>query len=57
MYYSYESESMEREKLLNVTFTALVIMILTASILLWNSDQNDHQLKLSHAPVSYVANR
>jgi len=60
MYYSYESESMERERLLNITCTAIVLMILAASITLWNSSQFDggqHQLKISQAAVSYVPNR
>jgi hypothetical protein len=60
MYYSYESESMEREKLINITCTAITIMILAVSITLWNSSQVDggqNQLKISQAAVSYTANR
>lgn len=60
MYYSYESKAMEHEKLLNITFTALVLMILAATISLWNSSQTDggrHQIRLSQAAISYVPSR
>jgi hypothetical protein len=60
MHYSYESESIEREKLTRITCAAVLILIVVASISLWNISQTQggrYQIKISQAAVSYLPSR
>ncbi len=60
MHYSYESQSIERERLTHITCTAVLVLIVVASISLWNVSQTEggrYQIKISQAAVSYLPSR